>query len=157
MAEFFDTYAPLLWLITTGLVLIALAWLAWLSFEREQAVGESGVDPDELERMAGQVSQLLWATMEMKTSLSGSLQGVGLVRFDAYPDAGGQQSFSVALTNAQGDGVVISSLHGRANTRVFAKPLSMWNSDIQLSNEELAAIEQARGQAQGAAAGQAKD
>ncbi|MBI4769870.1 MAG: DUF4446 family protein [Chloroflexi bacterium] len=157
MAEFFDTYAPLLWLITTALVLIALAWLAWLSFEREQAVGESGVDPDELERMAGQVSQLLWATMEMKTSLSGSLQGVGLVRFDAYPDAGGQQSFSVALTNAQGDGVVISSLHGRANTRVFAKPLSMWNSDIQLSNEELAAIEQARGQAQGAAAGQAKD
>lgn len=146
MSEFFNTYAPVLWLITTGLVVIALAWLAWMSFGKEEAAGAGGVDAEQIEKMAAQLSQLVWATLEMKTSLAGSIQGVGLLRFDAYPDTGGQQSFSACFADSQGNGVVISSLHGRANTRVYARPLRLWISEMQLSKEELAAIEVARGQ-----------
>ena len=150
MSEFFNLYAPVFWLITTGLVVIALAWLAWLSFGREEAAGGGEVDPSQMEKMAAQLSQLLWATLEMKTSLAGSVQGVGLVRYDAYPDTGGQQSFSAVFADSQGNGLVISSLHGRANTRVYAKPLRLWISEIQLSKEELAAIEAARQQTESA-------
>lgn len=149
MAEFFDTYAPLLWIITTGLVVITLVWLAWLSFGREEVAGAEGVQQGEME-IEGQLSELLRATAQMRDSLAGTLQGVGLVRFDAYSDAGGQRSFSVVLADSQGNGVVISSLHGRANTRIFAKQLYLWESEIQLSDEELEAIEQARSQTEAA-------
>lgn len=146
MSQFFLEFGPVLWLITTGLVVIALIWLAWLSFVgRDEAppAGPAG-EPGELVRTAGQVSRLLWETMELKASMSNAVQAAGFVKYDAFPDVGGEQSFSVAFTNPQGDGVVVSSLHGRANTRVYAKPVKNWGSEHSLSAEEIKAIEQAR-------------
>ena len=69
-----------------------------------------------------------------------SIQHVGLVRFNPFEDTGSDQSFVVALLDAQRDGLVISSLHGRGSTRVFAKPISAGMSTHQLSNEEAEAI-----------------
>ena len=69
-----------------------------------------------------------------------SIQHVGLVRFNPFEDTGSDQSFVVALLDAQHDGFVISSLHGRGSTRVFAKPVSAGVSTHQLSNEEAEAI-----------------
>ena len=51
----------------------------------------------------------------------GQIQKVALVRYNPYEDTGGDMSFSVALLNGLGNGVVISSLHSRSGTRVFAK------------------------------------
>ena len=65
-----------------------------------------------------------------------SLQHVGLVRFNPFEDTGSDQSFVVALLDAQHDGFVVSSRHGRGSTRVFAKPVSAGVSTHQLSNEE---------------------
>ncbi|HKG57018.1 MAG TPA: DUF4446 family protein, partial [Candidatus Limnocylindrales bacterium] len=50
-----------------------------------------------------------------------AFQRIGLVRFNPFEDTGGNQSFAVALLDAHGDGFVLSSLHGRGGTRVYAK------------------------------------
>ena len=76
-----------------------------------------------------------------------SIQAVGLVRFQAFSDYGGDQSFALALADAQGDGAIISSVFAREGTRVYAKSLQGWTSTYSLSFEEEEAIKQARAQA----------
>jgi len=80
---------------------------------------------------------------ELNSLLQGCLQRVGLVRFDAFEDTAGQQSFSVALLDNQGNGVVITSLFGRTESRCYAKPVVQGSSPYRLSDEEMAAIRQA--------------
>ena len=69
-----------------------------------------------------------------------SLQHIGLVRFNPFDDTGSDQSFAIALLDDRRDGVVISSLHGRANTRLFAKSVAKGASPHHLSDEESQAI-----------------
>jgi hypothetical protein len=69
-----------------------------------------------------------------------SLQHIGLVRFNPFEDTGSDQSFAIALLDDARDGIVISSLHGRSNTRVFAKPVTGGDSAHALSDEESQAI-----------------
>lgn len=69
-----------------------------------------------------------------------SMQHMGVVRFNPFQDTGGDQSFAVALVDGHGNGVVLSSLHGRAATRVYAKPLKAWESTYSLTDEEKQAI-----------------
>jgi len=69
-----------------------------------------------------------------------SLQHIGMVRFNPFEDTGSDQSFAIALLDDRRDGVVISSLHGRANTRLFAKPVTDGASTHNLSDEEARAI-----------------
>ncbi len=63
----------------------------------------------------------------------GSLQHVGLVRFNPFEDTGSDQSFAIALLDDRRDGIVLSSLHGRGQTRVFAKPVEGGESSHALS------------------------
>jgi hypothetical protein len=72
-----------------------------------------------------------------------SLQRIGVVRFNPFEDTGGQQSFALAMLDARGTGVVISSLHSRQATRVYLKQITEGKSDTQLGNEEAEAIRQA--------------
>lgn len=94
---------------------------------------------------------------ELHTALErrsrGSLQHIGLVRFNPFEDTGSDQSFAIALLDDQHDGIVLSSLHGRTNTRVFAKPVDNGTSSHALSDEESQAIRIAIA-GTGAAAGQ---
>jgi len=69
-----------------------------------------------------------------------SIQRVGLVRYNPFEDTGGNQSFALALTDARGDGFVISSLHSRTGTRVYAKAIGDGRSDGALSAEEREAL-----------------
>lgn len=71
------------------------------------------------------------------------LSTVGLVRFNPFADAGGDQSFALALLNRESSGVVISSLYGREMSRMYAKSVEKGASKHQLSEEERQAIEQA--------------
>ncbi len=73
-----------------------------------------------------------------------SIQKVGLKRYNPYRDTGGDQSFSVALLNGNGDGIVLTSLHSRAGTRVFAKPIKEGKEEsFALSSEEIEVVAQA--------------
>ena len=78
------------------------------------------------------------ATLDQRTERS--LQHIGLVRFNPFDDTGSDQSFAIALLDDRRDGIVISSLHGRANTRVFAKPVTDAASAHHLADEEMQAI-----------------
>jgi len=69
-----------------------------------------------------------------------SLQHLGVVRFNPFHDTGGDQSFAIALVDGHGNGVVLSSLHARDVTRVYAKPLQKWESSYSLTDEEKQAI-----------------
>ncbi|HSR35143.1 MAG TPA: DUF4446 family protein [Anaerolineae bacterium] len=69
-----------------------------------------------------------------------SLQHLGVVRYNPFHDTGGDQSFAIALVDGHGNGVVLSSLHARDATRVYAKPLQKWESNYSLTEEEKQAI-----------------
>jgi hypothetical protein len=75
-----------------------------------------------------------------------SLQHLGVVRFNPFHDTGGDQSFAIALLDDHGSGVVLSSLHARDVTRVYAKALQGWASAYSLTEEEKQAIALAREQ-----------
>ena len=72
-----------------------------------------------------------------------AFQRVGLVRYNPFEETGGNQSFALALLDAKGDGWVLSSLHARTGTRIYAKTITAGRSDANLSEEETAAIKQA--------------
>ncbi|MDQ3940899.1 MAG: DUF4446 family protein [Actinomycetota bacterium] len=69
-----------------------------------------------------------------------ALQRFGLVRYDAFQEMGGQLSFSAALLDDRGDGIMITSINGRTETRTYAKPLRNLDSEHNLSEEERQAI-----------------
>jgi hypothetical protein len=72
------------------------------------------------------------------------LQHLSIVRFNPFHDTGGDQSFAIALADGYGNGVVVSSLHARDVTRVYAKPLERWEAIHRLTEEEEQAIELAK-------------
>lgn len=68
----------------------------------------------------------------------------GLLRYNPYEDTGGDQSFTVALLDMRGSGFVLTSLHARSQTRVFAKPITDGKSSkYHLSKEEEEVIKKA--------------
>ncbi|HYG73193.1 MAG TPA: DUF4446 family protein, partial [Actinomycetota bacterium] len=73
----------------------------------------------------------------------GAVRRVGLVRYDAFEDVGGRLSFSCALLDEHGTGVVVTSINGRQDTRVYAKPITNGTSSYNVSVEEEEAIRQA--------------
>jgi len=78
------------------------------------------------------------------TRLSTAVRSVSVKRFDPFQNAGGQQSFATALLDEKGAGVVISGIHARDGVRVYAKSVSKFKSERELSEEERDAIEDAK-------------
>jgi hypothetical protein len=72
-----------------------------------------------------------------------TIQKIGVVRYNPFSDTGGDQSFAIALLDSLGNGIVVSSLHSRTDTRVFAKAVQAGRSRYPLSDEEQDAIRQA--------------
>ena len=88
--------------------------------------------------------RLVARTEQIDATLAQTVQGVGLVRFRAFQDTGGDQSFALALTDGEGTGVVVSALYGRDATRIYAKPVQAWLSSKPLGEEEEQALAEAR-------------
>lgn len=86
------------------------------------------------------VQQLAGEDQRLAQLMGGAVQRIGLVRYDAFEDMGGRLSFSAALLNAAGDGMVITSINGRSDTRCYAKPVAAAASAHNLSDEEAEAI-----------------
>lgn len=130
------------WALTTALVIIMLAWLAWLTFGNPAEAAElpSVADPEALAALTEQVSELTEAAPLMQNTLGRALQYVGLVHF---PDSNGAQAFALAVLNARGNGYVLtSSVRGGVST----KPLLSWATTQALTSEEQRAVDEARGQ-----------
>ena len=102
---------------------------------RTADVGVDGVARD--------LDALTARTTALEAAQRRSFQRVGLVRYNPFEETGGNQSFALALLDAAGDGWVLSSLHARSGTRVYAKGITAGRADAGLSDEETAAIKQA--------------
>lgn len=74
-----------------------------------------------------------------------SLTGVETIRFNPFKGtgSGGNQSFSTAFVNEEGDGVVISSLYSREHVGIFAKPIRKSSSEYELTGEEKESLQKA--------------
>ena len=140
-------------------VLVLAAWVAWL--QRSEALlrrrlrrvlpeGETGGIDEILDRqlkrvegLSERVDALNKLHHELENLTQRTIQKVGVIRYNPFSDTGGDQSFAIALLDSLGNGVVLSSLHSRTDTRVFAKPVQSGRSKFQLSDEEQDAIKKA--------------
>jgi hypothetical protein len=98
---------------------------------------------DKVYAVGREVDELSARSAVLEASGRRAIQRVGLVRFNPFEDTGGNQSFALALTDAAGNGFVVSSLHSRTGTRVYAKAIADGRSDGALSDEETEALRRA--------------
>lgn len=80
----------------------------------------------------------------LEEKVSHSLRNAQTIRYKAFDTNGSNQSFSIALINEKGNGVVLTSLHSHERMSTFAKPLENYESTYELTEEELAVIDDAR-------------
>ncbi|MDO5502042.1 MAG: DUF4446 family protein [Actinomycetia bacterium] len=115
--------------------LVAVAALLGLGLLRLQA----RVRTLEAHRPAGEAD-----VARLREEIGTSLRHVAVVRYDAFGDMGGRLSFSAAMIDDAGDGVVISSIHARGESRTYAKGVVAGKSDTTLTPEEQQALAAAR-------------
>ena len=140
-------------------VVVLAVWVAWL--QRSEALlrrrlrrvlpeGQSGGIDEILERQLKRIDSLTERVdalnklhRELEDLSQRTIQKVAVIRYNPFSDTGGDQSFAIALLDSLGNGVVLSSLHSRTDTRVFAKAVQGGRSKYQLSDEEQDAIKKA--------------
>lgn len=80
----------------------------------------------------------------LEANLKRCVQKVGLIRYNAYGDTGSDLSFTMALMDAEDNGVVVNGLYSRESSSIFAKPLAKGETKYNLSAEEIQAIDIAK-------------
>ncbi len=126
------------------LVSIAALTVAVLAYRRTSVNarriarrGRSGDVPADLEGLRSEVQAL-------RLEASDALRHLAVVRYDAFGDMGGRLSWSLALLDDGGDGVVLTSIHGRSEARTYAKNIASWSCDQAMSPEEVEAVKSAK-------------
>jgi Protein of unknown function (DUF4446) len=89
------------------------------------------------------VDEVAAALSRVDRRVDESVSKTGLVRYDAYKDAGGQQSASIALLDSARSGIVLSAIQGRDYARIYLKEIDRGRAAVALSPEELEAVERA--------------
>jgi hypothetical protein len=155
--------AVLIWAVALTILMgVGIVWVLDLQARmgrlrsRQEKLFSGGGETDAglavaLENLASRLAEttarterLVARTEQIDAALAHAVQGVGLVRFRAFQDTGGDQSFALALADGEGNGVVLSALYGRGATRIYAKPVQGWLSSKALGEEEEQALAQAR-------------
>lgn len=95
------------------------------------------------ERISAELVTAQEGIARLEDQMESAKRYLAVVRYDAFDDVGGEQSFAFAMYDERGDGAVITSQVGRADCRVYAKQLKRGEADRELSREERSAIEQA--------------
>ena len=102
-------------------------------------------------RLAARSTTWAGARRRLETSARSALQRVGIVRYNPFEETGGNQSFALALLDADDHGIIISSLHARSGTRVYAKAVTSGRPAGALSDEEAEALRARPGRDEGPA------
>jgi len=98
---------------------------------------------DKVYAVSHELDELAARTAILEAIARRSFQHVAIVRFNPFEDTGGNQSFALAMMDANGDGFVLSSLHARTGTRAYAKAVNGGRAEAQLSDEEAEALKRA--------------
>jgi hypothetical protein len=152
----FSSSAGSIAVVALVMALLSLGGAVFVLARQQRLLGQyqhlmSGTSGGNLEEMlndhisqvretAAQVEAVDELAQRLKKAAYFSLQHLGVVRFNPFHNTGGDQSFAIALVDGHGNGVVLSSLHARDVTRVYAKPLQKWESSHPLTDEEKQAI-----------------
>ena len=134
-----------------GLLVALFAHLRLRKLRRSLAILQDGDDAESflsaaakqvelVARLRAELSSVEGRMHDLRLDVADALRHVAVVRYDAFRDMGGRMSFSAALLDDAGDGLVISAIHGRTETRSYAKGVKGGTSDQQLSPEERQAI-----------------
>lgn len=99
---------------------------------------------DEVHGVVKKVDHLEQVCQTIKEESLTNIKKVGIVRFNAFEDTGSDLSFAIAFLDEQSNGLVLSSIFGRSESRVYAKPIANGQSSYFLSDEEKAALAQAK-------------
>lgn len=150
-------YLDLISTILIAVLLLAVIWQAYRLHKLERVRKEffsSGLGRDLEQILIDQnrgITKINQELVELDESLTrlykdnrSNIQKIGFMRFNPFDDAGGNISFVLALLNAQDEGIVISSLHGREGTRIYAKAVKAGLSESKLTDEEEQAIKEAK-------------
>ncbi len=156
LLDYIRTNAPTAILVLFAAFLIETVWLVVLSRRMNKSSSKwnvllDGVRGENLERL---LQDHLRERMALETEVEGTIGRVGdlekkmarckrhlgLVRYDAFEDVGGSQSFALSLYDDEGNGVVLSGLIGRSDCRVYCKPIKNGTSERHISQEEQEAI-----------------
>lgn len=97
---------------------------------------------EEVEALRGEVAELTAQLQRTRGDLSQALRHVSVIRYDAFGDMGGRMSFSAALTDDLGDGIVLTTIHARAESRTYIKAIRRGEADVLLSPEEQQAVDE---------------
>lgn len=161
MINFISNHPQTVFIIFLLVFLILLVWICWLTWQMMnyikdkkeilQQAKKRGLEnileeqSKQIKRAETDIRELYSINDELSKISAKSITKVSLVRYNPFQDTGGDQSFSIALLDADNSGFVISALYSREGTRVYAKPIEKGKSRYQLTGEEIKAIEQAQG------------
>lgn len=96
-----------------------------------------------LSSLQARIEEIRAEQSEQARTLAQCLKNVGIVRYNAFDDVGGEQSFAVVLLDSEHNGVALSSLYGRQDSRVYAKAVHGGQGERPLSDEEQKALAKA--------------
>jgi hypothetical protein len=124
--------------LAAGVLLVAVAAGLLLAMARIRALR------DDVRRLAHARPVGTGDLAALRSDIAQALRHVAVVRYDAFGDMGGRLSFSAAVVDDQGDGLVFSSIHARGESRTYAKGVVGGSSDATLTPEEQQALAAAR-------------
>jgi hypothetical protein len=122
--------------LVVSVVALAMTVVALRRTRRPRAGGADAL-PEDVRGLRQEVAAL-------KREAGDALRHLAVVRYDAFGDMGGHLSWSLALLDDGGHGVVVTSIHGRSEARTYAKNIVAWSCEQQLSPEEEEAVSHAR-------------
>ena len=135
------------------LVVILIIWIIRLEWRLKKLFrGKKAGDLEGIIRLIGdEIKNLDEArlraekiTRQLDQRLKRSLKGAEVMRFNPFSNSGSNQSFSIALVDEEGNGLVLTSLYARDSVSVYAKPIKNYNSEYELSHEEKEVIRRAK-------------
>lgn len=137
--------------------LIAISWLIFLTLSYQKMLGKMGLlfTENETVSLGNKINEYIKDVktvedhcfkLDKEIAATAKIAQAGLfkkgfVRYNPFGDVGGNQSFSLCLLNKESDGYVISSIHSREGTRVYAKTVEGGKSEYNLSEEEKKSIQ----------------
>lgn len=147
---------PILWGIILFLFLIIIYLLVSLKNikSRQQSMmrGQNGVSLEEIiiknvndiKDIKQNIATIEKDIVDINAKLKKAFTKYGAMKFSAFDDVGGDQSFALAVLDDENNGVIISSLKGREGSNVYLKTVENGNADISLMSEEITVLKEAK-------------
>lgn len=151
--QFLSQYWVLIVLSLSAILFVITLWQL-RDLKKRMGVFFSGRQSTDLESVIGEqikkvgvlentVSEILKKNEITDKMARGGIQKIGLVKFNAFYDAGGEQSFALVMLDNENSGMAITSLYGRDGARIYAKTIKAGKTEYSMSAEETKAFEQA--------------